>query len=80
MTFELIKSLLGWCAVLNMVILLWWFVFIAIAHDWTYRMHNRFFQISVEQFNATHYAAFANFKLAVFFFNIVPYLALRIVL
>ena len=35
--------------------------------------------ISIEQFNGTHYAGVALFKIAIFFFNIVPYIALRIV-
>ena len=79
MTLELIRSILGWCAILNMGILLWWFLFLALAHDLTYRVHSRFLRISKEEFDRIHYAGITFFKLAVFFFNLVPYLALRIV-
>jgi len=51
----------------------------ALAHDWTWRLHSRWFNLSVERFDAIHYAGIAYFKLTVFVFNLVPYLALRIV-
>jgi hypothetical protein len=49
------------------------------AHDWTYRMHSKWHKISVEKFDAANYAGMAFFKVFVFAFNLVPYLALRIV-
>lgn len=78
MTIELFKGILAWSAVLNMGILLWWFLFMILAHDWVYRWHSRFIKISVEQFNATHYAGMTFYKICIFTFFIVPYLALRI--
>jgi len=62
-----------------MGILLWWFLFIALAHDWVYRMHSKWFKISEEKFDAIHYAGISFFKVTIFAFNIVPYLALCIV-
>jgi hypothetical protein len=79
MTIELIESVLGWSALINLGILLWWFLFITLAHDWIYRMHSRFYKIPVESFDTLHYAGMMIFKLANFMFFIVPYLALRIV-
>jgi hypothetical protein len=78
MHIELLRDTLAWSAALNMGILLWWFLVMALAHDWVYRWHNRFIKISVEQFNAIHYAGMTFFKLCLFTFFIVPYLALRI--
>lgn len=78
MTIELLRGTLAWSAVLNMGILLWWFIFMTLAHDWVYRWHSRFIKISVEQFNAIHYAGMTFFKICIFVFFIVPYLALRI--
>jgi len=79
MTLEEIRSALAWCTVINFGILLWWFLFISLAHDWTYRMHRKFYNITVDKFDAIHYAAIAFFKILVLTFNLVPYLALRIV-
>jgi hypothetical protein len=56
-----------------------WFLFFTLAHDWVYRFHNRWFRLSVERFDATHYLGMAIYKLAIFLFNLVPWLALHIV-
>jgi len=79
MSLEIIRSVLGWCSVINVGILLCWFVCITVAHDWIYRFHGRWFAMPVEKFNAIHYAAMALFKCGILLFNLVPYLALRIV-
>ncbi len=79
MTIDLIRDVLAWCSVINLSLLLWWFMFFALGHDWIYRMHGRWFTLSVEKFDAIHYAGMAFFKICIFLFNIVPYLALRII-
>ena len=79
MTVEVVRDVLAWCAVINVGLLLWWALVLMLAHDRVYRLHTRWFRLSVEQFDAIHYAGMALFKICVFVFNIVPYLALRIV-
>ena len=79
MTIETIRSALAWCTLINWALLIWWFLFLTLAHDWTYRFHSRWFKLSVEKFDSIHYAGLALFKTAVIVFNLVPYLALRIV-
>ena len=79
MTLETIRSTLAWCAVIDIVLLIWWFLFFTLAHDWTYRMHSKWFKLSVERFDAIHYAGMALFKISIWLFNLVPYFALRIV-
>ena len=79
MTMEMFRAVLGWCAIINMGLLLWWFLFMMFGGDFVYRLHGKWFPMPRERFNAIHYAGIMCFKLAVFVFNIVPYLALRIV-
>ena len=79
MTVELIRDGLAWCAVINIGVLLLWFLGFTVAHDWIYRIHGRWFKVSEENFDAIHYASMGFFKLSILLFNIVPYLALRIV-
>ena len=79
MTLEIIRDALGWCTVINFGLLLWWFLFFTFAHDWTYRMHSRWFNLSTDRFDTIHYAGIAIFKIGIFLFNLVPYLSLRIV-
>lgn len=79
MTIEVVRSFLAWCAVINIILLFWWFLFFTLAHDWTYRMHSKWFNISVDRFDAIHYAGIAAFKMGIWVFNLAPYFALRIV-
>ena len=79
MTVELMRDILALCSAINFALLLWWFIFFALAHDWIYKIHGRWFTLSVEQFDAIHYAGMAFFKICIFLFNIIPYLALLII-
>ncbi|MFC1709887.1 DUF6868 family protein [Candidatus Omnitrophota bacterium] len=79
MTLETMRLVLGWCSVINIGLLLWWFLILMLAHDWVYRFHSKWFKLPVESFDAIHYAGIAFFKMAIFVFNVVPYFALGIV-
>ena len=79
MTAEIVRSVLGWSALINYGVLIVGFLFFILAHNWMYRYHTKFFTLSIEKFDATHYASMAFFKLLVIVFNLVPYIALRIV-
>jgi hypothetical protein len=56
MSIETLRAALLWCAVINYGVLLIWFLFFILAHDWIHRLHGRWFRLSVEQFDALHYA------------------------
>jgi len=79
MTVEILRDVLLSSAVINYGILLLWFVVFRFAHDWIYRLHGRWFRMSVEQFDAAHYSAMAIYKIATLLFGITPYIALHIV-
>jgi hypothetical protein len=79
MTIDLVRDALLWCFIINIGILLWWFLFFALAHDWMYKIHGKWFKLSVDKFDAIHYAGMAFFKICIFLFNIAPYFALCIV-
>ena len=79
MTIDLVRNALMWCSIINMGLLLWWFLFIMLAHDWVYSFHGKWFKLSVERFDTIHYAGIIFFKICIFVFNIIPYVALLIV-
>ncbi|MFH1092620.1 MAG: hypothetical protein V1739_00535 [Candidatus Omnitrophota bacterium] len=79
MTIVTLRDFFFWCSVINMGLILWWFLIIALAHDWVYKLHGKWFKISEESFDRTHYSGIVFFKIAVFVLNIVPYFALRII-
>ena len=79
MTVDILLGVLGWSTVINIGLLLWWSLWILFAHDFVYRIHSKWFKIPVEKFDAIHYAGMAFYKITIIVFNVVPYLALRII-
>jgi hypothetical protein len=79
MTLESIRDVLGWCSAINIGLLLFWWLWFVLAHDFMYRFHGKWFKLSVEKFDAINYALIGLFKIGIILFNIIPYFALRIV-
>ncbi len=79
MAIDLVRNAFMWCSIINMGILLWWFLFVVLAHDWVYHFHGKWFKLSVERFDTIHYTGIVFFKILIFVFNIIPYVALLIV-
>jgi hypothetical protein len=79
MSTDNLRSALFWCAVINYGILVIWFLFFMLAHDWMYLFHSRWFHISVEQFDMLHYVGMAIYKIGVLLLNLVPFVVLHIV-
>ena len=77
MDLERIERLLLLCAAFNYAVLIVWFGVFAIAHDWLYRLHGRWFTIPASSFDAIHYAGMAVYKIGILLFFLVPFLALR---
>lgn len=78
MSLEILQKTLGWCAVINIGIILFWFLLITFGRNWVYKIHRIFFNLSKEQLSAIHYTGLMLYKLALLVFFIVPYFALRI--
>ena len=64
---------------INVGLLLFWFLWFTLAHDFVYQIHGKWLKLSVERFDAIHYAGMTFFKLCIFLFNVVPYIAFRLV-
>ena len=74
-----IRNVLMWCTIIDYGILLLWFAMFRLAGDWMYRIHSKWFPMSKDAFNVIHYSGIGLFKLVVFAFNLVPFVALLIV-
>lgn len=79
MTLELIRSVLGWCILIHIGVMLTWTLVFVFGRGWLYRLHGPLFPMPEEKFNAIHYAGLAGYKLAVLVFNFVPWIVLHIV-
>lgn len=79
MEITVIREVLKWCSIINIGLLTWWALILLFAHDFIYKLHSRWFKISLTTFDALHYGGIGLFKIFVFTFNIVPYIALIII-
>ncbi|MCO4792352.1 MAG: hypothetical protein KC493_01475 [Bacteriovoracaceae bacterium] len=78
MDIEFFKNFFLYGFLINLAILFWWAGFLFFLPDWIYKAHRTFVGITREQFNGTHYAGLAFYKLANFVFFGVPYIVLVI--
>lgn len=76
MTIEFIRNFLMWSSVINIAILLCWFLLFVFTHDFIYRYHSKWFQLSVKRFDSIQYMAMAFYKICILFFNVIPYIVL----
>ncbi len=80
MSLEMFREFLGWSALLNIALVLWWFSWIVFFHDFLYRIHSRWFKFSsVESFDTIHYVGIAFYEIVVWAFFIIPWIALHII-
>ncbi|MGB7069431.1 MAG: DUF6868 family protein [Pyrinomonadaceae bacterium] len=79
MNAETLRSFFAWCSVIDIGILLVWFSIFMFAHNWASRVSERWFGLSLDKFNSINYMGIMLFKVGIYLFNLVPYLALRII-
>jgi len=77
MTVELLRSILGWAALCNIVFLSLIFFIFLVGRELLNSLHGRWFGMTKETTNAIIYGAMAFYKLATIAFFVMPYIALR---
>ncbi len=78
MDIQTLTTFFMWCTIINGGILILWGVFCMFAADLVYRTHSKWFPMPRETFNVVIYSFLGVFKIFVIMFNVVPYIALRI--
>ncbi len=79
MNVEVLHSVLGWSALINYLLLTVWFVAYRCCAERIYQLHNRWFNLTREQFAGIHYGCMAILKIFTFMLFLAPYLALCII-
>lgn len=69
---QTLRQILIWSLVVNYAVLIVWFGVFALAHDWIYRLHARWFRMSRETFDALNYGGMAVYKIGVLLLNLAP--------
>ena len=78
MNIQTLAEFFKWCSVINIGLLFFAFLMIVGLKEFVYKLHSKWFPLPRETFNALIYAIFGFYKIIVFVFNIVPYIALTI--
>ncbi|MCB9229933.1 MAG: hypothetical protein H6618_10000 [Deltaproteobacteria bacterium] len=73
-----LTEFLMWCSVVNGSLLGFWLICWMMMPDVIYKLHSHWFSLPREQFNLALYCFFGLLKIFFIIFNLVPYLALRI--
>jgi hypothetical protein len=72
-------SFFAWCTVINIVIYTIAVLFMLLARDWLANTHAAMFNVRKTDLPAIYFKYLAYYKIAILVFNLVPYLALRII-
>lgn len=78
MNMELWRQFFGWMTLINLVLFLWTTAMSAWCRGLVYRVHGKMFGLSEETTNKALYYFLAFYKIVFIVFNLVPWIALTI--
>ncbi len=78
MDMQTLETFFMWCTVINGGLLIYSTIGLTFAPNWIYKVQSRWYPISREAFNVIIYSFLGLYKLFFITFNLVPYIALRI--
>ena len=76
---DVVREFFMWCSIINIGLLLISWMFFWTGSGLIYRMHSKWFKLSQEQFYTSCFLVLAFWKISIFLFCIVPYIAMLIV-
>ena len=79
MDIQMLTTFFMWSTIINLGLLIVTFLVCICLSDFSYQMNHRFFSISRETFNIGLFSFLALYKIIVIVFNVVPYIALKII-
>ena len=68
----------GWCSVVNIGILIFASLAVTLMRDTMSSIHGKMFGLGDADLSRAYFQYLAQYKIAIFIFNLVPYVALRI--
>jgi hypothetical protein len=74
----MITEFLGWCSVVNIAMLFLSFIMLTVMRGWVIRIHAKMSGVTEAELPMVYLQFLGNYKLFILMFNLVPYIALRI--
>ncbi len=79
MDIQILTTFFMWCTILNAGLLVLSSLMCVCAGAWVYRIHSKWFSIPREVYNVAMYSFLGLYKVLIFVFSLIPYIALLIV-
>ncbi|MBC8241842.1 MAG: hypothetical protein H8E30_15405 [Alphaproteobacteria bacterium] len=79
MDIQTLTAFFKWCSVINIALFALSAITIVAASDFVYGVHGQMFHMQREAFDLVIYALLGVYKIVILVFNLVPYVALRII-
>ena len=79
MTLPQLMSFFAWCTVINLALFVLAAIFMMFARGWLANTHAAMFNVRQEDLPSIYFKYLAYYKISILVFNLVPYLALRII-
>ena len=77
-SMETLTAFFGWCTAINFGMLLVASIMLAFMRSGMSTIHGKMFELSEGDLSRAYFQYLAQYKIAIFVFNLVPYVALRI--
>ena len=77
-SIETIREFLGWCAVINIGLLLLSTIMLMVMRGWLVMIHAKMTGVSEADLPRLYLEYLGNYKILIIVFNLVPYVALKI--
>ena len=69
---------LGWCSVINIGVLLFSTIMLVLMKGPISRIHSKLFSVRQDDIVPVYFQYLGSYKIAIFIFNLVPYVALKV--
>ncbi len=79
LNIQSLTAFFKWCSIINIGLFAVSVIMILAASDFIYAMHGPWFHLPREAFDVTIYALMGAYKIVILVFNLVPYVALRMI-
>ncbi len=79
-SIETLAAFLGWCTVINFGMLIFASLLLAYMRGSIAKIHGSMFALDDADLSRAYFQYLAQYKILIFVFNLIPYLALRIML
>jgi len=76
---QTLTAFFKWCTIINVALFILSAVMIIAAPDFIYDWHGQLFHLPREAFDVVLYSFLGLYKIVILVFNLVPYVALRVV-